>query len=315
MTDAEVDRGVEKLRANVESPNFVYAVGYSLEKVHSGVLCYLLNHHKNRCQLAADLWNRLTTSIEVEEVPGSCVTELTARREKKVGRYAMDLLVEFTDTRTHQVHYIVCEYKVDGSGDHGKQCNDIKEAWNEKKEYTRKPVRFGFVVTGGARFWDPPGQCDEKDIGFTTLKISDVKDLLDPYESVPLVQDYLSALADEEVRGRVAHKLPDKYWHDPSLLGYRGRDWWYAYYDILRHLLPKEMRWSIYNGGHNAVMCWKGSQGETAGDTWFELPHLGSLFCEFNDDSLKLKIAWDKEVVDASNPASHADRFYNRGLR
>jgi hypothetical protein len=305
VTDAEVGRAVVDLKENVKSPNFVYAVGYSLEKVHSGVLCHILNHGDQGDpdrSLAASLWNLLSDG---QEMPADDIRTVRACRERKIGpRTVGDMHIEIAMKKGETKH-ILCEYKVDGTGGHDDQCEQIRKAWVDNKNGNfAGETRFAFIVTGGARFWDAPSSST----GFKMLDLRAVRELFTSYTRVPLVRDYLSALTDEEVRGQVAHRLPDKYWDNRSLLGYRDRDWWYAYYDTLRHLLPDGMRWSIYSGGHNAVMCWEGSEDEATHDASFKLPDLGSLYCELNDASLKLKIAWDTEVQE-SLPV--ADRFYN----
>ena len=100
-----------KLNDHVKSPNFVYIVGYSLEKVHSGVLCSLLRSQAGP-QLAASLWNR----SHEEQVRSEDITVLRADREQRIGKAGIvDLVFAFADTRTKRTHHVVCEFKVDGT--------------------------------------------------------------------------------------------------------------------------------------------------------------------------------------------------------
>jgi len=303
MADRELDEVVDRLRTNVASPNFVYAVGYSLEKTHSGVLRHLLNHHPARHRLAADLWNRLADDGNGDQISWRDIEELSARREQKVGHYAVDLLVEFRNSRAQQVCNIICEYKVDGTGDHDaheSQCSGIRRAWEGAREYAGRPARFALVVTGGSRFWDRPR-------AFEFLDIDDLQSLLHKSASSwQLVAEYLAALDDEKARGRVACKLANVSWEVRQELGYRSYDWWYAYYDCLRRQIgPSPDWWWIYATRHNPVLCWKPAWEDRLGDL-SNVSRLGRLYCEFNEWRLILKIEWNEGRATPEN----AQRLY-----
>lgn len=304
MTETDARQVVKQLEKNVASPNFVYAVGYSLEKVHSGVLCHLLNHHKDRHrrQLAVDLWNALSKrrKMSVDDLDS-----VRAARERKVGpRTVVDLYVELV-MKSGERRCVLCEYKVDGTQNYVEQCQRIKEHWtNRENGDPEGDACFGFAAMGGARFWHPPDE-------FTMLGLDKVTRLLTPYSSIPLVGDYLSALDDEKLRREIAPCpfliAKKKRNGDLSALGFRGYDWWYAYYDTLRQKLPPD-EWEICSGGHNAVMTWSGSSpwAEYSGQ---QRCKRGAFYCEFNNWDLMLKIRWKEHNESENKP--WAKEFYD----
>jgi hypothetical protein len=232
------DQLVARLRKNVASTNFVYVVGYALEKVHSGVLANLINGQHGR-ELAASFWNALGEP----QVKATDLEQPEANREYKTGQHSVvDLVVSFKNKSTGLLHHIVYEYKVDGTSDHWhheQQCLAIRKNWELSHGHDLNC--FAFVTAGGSRFWMPP-PC------FKHVDLPLLQELLLPYDSVALIHEYLEALEDERIRGEIAPTVPLAD-NEKRQLGYRGYDWWYAFYSHLKKSMGTEREWSIYSGG------------------------------------------------------------------
>ena len=271
---------LKKLEENVRGMNFVYVVGYSLEKVHSGVLAALLNSHYG-VELAAALWNKVCAK---QPLSAKTITDVRAKREKKIGqRTVVDLIVTSKDAVGGKAHHVICEYKVDGTEKYLDQCKRIRNAWLERNPGTKDDSCFVLATMGGARFWDLPDN-------YRRLDIPDILDILKKHQDVPLVAQYTSALKDERLRGEIAADIADM--GNVQHLGYRDYDWWYAYYDALRNEFAERGDWRIYSGGHNPVLCWQPAWSSNKPNAK-NFCAFGRIFCEFNRGEFRLKIEWN----------------------
>ena len=278
-----------RLRDHVKSPNFVYVVGYSLEKVHSGVMVNLVNGPHGR-DLVASFWNTLCS----QPIAAMDLEQPIAVREYKTGsRSVVDLLVSFQNNQTGRKHHLLCEYKVEGTQDHKGQCQRFRNNW--ESSHPDEPTCFAFITTGGARYWTPPpSSC------FQHVDLPDLVSLLSPYRSIPLVHDYIEALEDEQLRGNIASAITGLSSDEEPRLGYRGYSWWYAYYHSLRSMLGTPQDWDIYSGTHNPVMCWQPSWKWEVSDSPNKCS-IGMFYCEFNYSSLLLKLAWHDGAGTSAN--------------
>lgn len=284
---------VQSLRENVSGFNFVYTVGYALEKVHSGLLGAVLNSEAG-AEVASRLWN--LNGSGGQRIPAGDVTGLEVARECPTGRRGVvDLVASFTNKQSGKKCHIVCEYKVDGTGNHAKQCETYMNNWNQAHE--GEDSRYRFITAGGARFWKSPKK------PFQQVDIPELMKLLEPAADIPLVSDYIAALQDELDRAEIAPEVGDQ---EDAPLGYRGYDWYYAYYDHLRKQLECAQEWSIYSGGHNAVMNWTPSWTREEGRGARKACELGVAYCEFNNRPFVLKMAWDPKPSKED-----VERFYD----
>lgn len=292
MPSEESTASIETLRQRVRSMNFVYAVGYSLEKVHSGVLFTLLRSPEHGPRLVSSLWNELSDSVRVSsrDIPSD---KICVGREKKIAKGCVpDMVLTFRNSRTDEVHHIVFEYKVDGTSGYERQCRHTRESFLKNHPDDEPRTLFVFATMGGCRFWKRPE-------GFLRLDIGDLLEILDEWRDEELVRQYLVALGDEVQRGKLASIALDLWKDDENKreLGYRGYDWWYAYYDALRNGFSSPKEWEIYTGGHNPVLNWApafGSELNGANECPF-----GTIYCEFNWDKFIIKLAWHDGNKDA----------------
>jgi len=272
------DHVFDALKRHLVEPGFVYAVGYSLEKLHSGVLAQMLKE-PDRKDLFASLWKLVSPD---EQLLPDKIVEVKVTREHKLGKGCVIDLFAVASLGDQHYRRLFCEYKVDGTGDHDVQCARIKST--AAKKYPpdlNKRSAFALVTPGGAAFWDVP--CE-----FRKLDIVDLLQLLQPWESAALlVKAYLSALRDEELRRKIVGTAITLSPDARRELGYRGYDVWYDYYGVLKPLLPNPNDWRIFAASHNAVMTWEPSwQGKIAESR----NPSGWLYCEMSEDKLCLKI-------------------------
>ena len=260
--------------------NFVYVVGYSLEKVHSGVLARLVDGPHGSAVVAA-FWNALCP----QPIAPEDVKQPKAVREHKIGpRAVVDLLISFRNNQTGEKHHLVCEYKVEGTGNHDGQCQRFRDHWESK--HPDEPTCFAFITTGGARFWTPPPpSC------FQHVDLPALLKLLSPYREHRLVHDYTEALEDEQLRGALAPAVAGLSPAEKRELGYRSYSWWYAYYHALRTKFAAPQEWDIYSGTRNPVMRWRPSWAWKDEESRNKCP-FGMFYCEFNRSSLMLKFGW-----------------------
>ncbi|MEN6506223.1 MAG: hypothetical protein ABFD92_16940 [Planctomycetaceae bacterium] len=171
MTAECLEQTVSLLRTHVKSPSFVYAVGYALEKVHSGVMAHLVNGEHGR-ELAAAIWNLLNPAAKIVV---DDMEQPTAEREYRIAKGSViDLRIRFHHKRTGQTHWILCEYKVEGTGNHDRQCQAFHDGWIAGP-HGDEPTTYAFVTLGGARFWRPPSPPSP----FHHVDIPDVVNLLE----------------------------------------------------------------------------------------------------------------------------------------
>ncbi|MCC6909168.1 MAG: hypothetical protein IT430_14595 [Phycisphaerales bacterium] len=280
----------ERLQRNVSSQNYVYAVGYSLERVHSGTLAACLRAD-DECSKAigAALWNwpdgsglhpHQISHVEVQHefklAPG-CVTDLV-----------VTLHAEGTTRR------IVMEYKVDGTGGHEDQCL-------RTSRHSQAADRVYFVTLGGAEFLDGPDRWKGEGHRAVHFRLNHMVELLQPQcLRRALLPAYLEALHDEQLRREhcfALAQLAESNSRCASKLGYRRFDWWYAAYEHLRNWLPaaEQNHWSIWSGTNNAVMNWRlgfdGPQRDCGG-----IDGTGSLYIEVRNDRLVGCVAWSEQA-------------------
>ena len=296
-----LDTRKNALRAHVGAPNFVYVVGYSLERTHSGVLTWLLRAQETRRHAAAELWNH--ASPDGPSVSAEDIREVTARHEAGISKKAgfLDLLVEL---KIDKPRWLLVEYKVDGSGDHDRQCKAFRDEWLSSEGHDEESSRFLLVTTGGARFWDTPEH-------WAQLEIRRLHKILEPWADIPLIGDYREALEDERVRGDIALETvaPAMGKEEAARLGYRLYDRWYAYYHSLRKLFPAPCDWAIYSGGRNPVLNWSPAWPPHSQSSRTECS-LGRLYCEFNWSRFFVKLAWKEGVErDAERLYAGVDRL------
>jgi hypothetical protein len=271
------------------SQNFVDVVGFQLEKVHTGVIAWLLDSD-NSVVPARDkilvLSRFLLASLQEDDISTiSPIKEYSFGRRRRI-----DLVVRVIDNKS-DTHYLLIEFKTDSDVD-VKQLQQSRDAFLEKIPNT---VCSFFILTLGASQFTYQHKAEKiKELGFVTLDILQTRRIFSDLSikgKNKIYDDWCNALEKEEVRcstiDQVLHSMEhpwdDRLWKGGYRLGFPV---FYIFYGKLREQLDNGpfKNWAIYSGSNNPVMNWqdgwlqKGSGNEAL-----------SLYWEFNWSSLVLK--------------------------
>ena len=269
--------------------NFVDIVGYQLEKIHTGVIAWLLD--SERSPLPVHEQAVLVRKLAPDLLKGKEVTSTKAIREYSFGRsLRIDLVLE-TVLKDQTKICVLIECKTD-SDVSVNQLEKTKEAFS-----TNNPnVPFSVIVlaVGAGQFTLMHQLQDIQSHGFHAI---DVPRALDIFSSLsiagttPIYDDWIDSLRAEHNRGDQIDKALgglDDPWNTRLLkTGYRtGFPVFYMFYDKLRVFLDKGpfQGWDIYSGRNNPVLNWQegwipvGSENDAF-----------SLYWEFNWDAFCLK--------------------------
>jgi len=268
------------------SENFVDVVGYQLEKIHTGVIAWLLDSGRSplpirdQAQIARELGAVFPEGAELETI--------TATREYSFGRRLLiDLVLElkFKDDRKT---YVLIEYKTD-SDVRVDQLNKSEEAFSSKNPGI--PYSVTVLALGAGQFTLKHQLPEILKSGYHALDLIKVLEIFSNLPIAPacnIYHDWVTSLQAEHARTENIIDIlsnVDNPWH-VSLMdaGYRrGFPIFYLIYDKLRDYLEKGpfQKWAIYSGSHNPVMNWQ--------DGWLPKSKNINLYWEFNWDALCLK--------------------------
>ncbi len=274
----------EKVSWEERLDNFVDVVGFQLEKVHTGVIAWLLDSHSS--PLSRGQRALVLTKLIGEQVAEADAAEVTETREYSFGRrMRVDLVLDLGGRR-----YVVVECKTD-SDVREDQLRKTRDAFPKARPDAE--CSFLLVALGASQFTYRPGHMEE--LGWRAI---DVPGALRIFSGLSvkgnrIYDDWIDALQREDLRcsnidkalAGIESPWDERLWRQGYRLGFPV---FYAYYDKLRqHLDRGEFKaWSISSGANNPEMSWD------AGWVWLkqEPPEeqLG-LFWEFNWQSLILK--------------------------
>lgn len=243
--------------------NFVDIVGYQLEKVHTGVIAWLLDSDRSPLSLAeqVQLSEKLAPSLFQQKID---VQEITAIQEFSFGRHLrIDLVLELY-LRGGDKSYILIECKTDSDV----RIEQLKQSEAAFKQRDPNAPYFVIVLATGAGQFTVTGQLQEiRNLGYQAITLSEAINLFTGLSIAgrnKIYDDWLAALKAESDRAfqvdEALAKVKDPWDSELSRSGYRtGFPLYYMFYDKIRaqiELGPFRM-WDIYSGSNNPVMNWR----------------------------------------------------------
>ncbi|MGP8284773.1 MAG: PD-(D/E)XK nuclease family protein [Desulfomonilaceae bacterium] len=243
--------------------NFVDIVGYQLEKVHTGVIAWLLDDERSPLPLIerVQLVQKLAPSLFQQKIN---VGQISAFQEFSFGRrLRIDLVLEL-HLEGDAKSYILIECKTD-SEVRTEQLQQSEAAF--KQRYPNVPY-FIIVLAVGAGQFTVTGQLQEiQKLGYQSIDLTAAINLFTGLSIIgknKIYDDWIAALSAERYRSSQVENVlgsAANCW-DPNLSksGYRyGFPLFYMFYDKIR--IQLEMGpykdWDIYSGSNNPVMNWK----------------------------------------------------------
>lgn len=274
--------------------NFVNVVGYQFERVHTGVIKWILDSQNNSVTITEkyDVLKKLvsfcgkTISFKSDEISSiTCLPEYSFGRKRKI-----DLVIKINLT-TGDSKYIVIEMKVDSipynSQLDGSFVDFMSDVTNDID------TCFMLFLFGTSQMCKATtSSC------FTTCRLDDIINIFSNLQTVEKVYtDWIASLLEEKNRCENVMDLLDEvnsiddsdFWISK---GYRVKFplFYYLYHHLKSTASNTLNEWEIYSGGNNPVMNWTpGWETSTYKDQAIEY------YWEFNYQSLVLKSKVDKD--------------------
>lgn len=275
------------------SNNFVDIVGYQLERVHTGVIAWMLDWSNPNVtpQQKYGILSRIYAAAG-EPIPFGLpnIRSIVCRPEYAFGRRRkIDLVVQIglnDDTFKH----LVMEMKVD-SIPYEDQLLGTREDFQSDPAHTPGSALFLLLLFGSSQV------CAHLDPhSFTLLRVPDILDIFAaPSLNHHVYSDWIEALQNEMQRAshlqsriRLAPSMSlDE--HDEQYWKRQGYRLWfplfYYMYDELKSYSTRQNEWIIEGGGNNPVMNWR--------DGWLTKTVYGypvQFYWEFNYQEFVLKV-------------------------
>ncbi|KOP81265.1 PD-(D/E)XK nuclease family protein [Cytobacillus solani] len=274
--------------------NFVSLIGYQLEKIHTGVIRWMLDSKntnvsvETKYKILRRMFNMTKNPInfQIHEISAiSCFPEYSFGRKRKI-----DLVVKI-DLFQKPAKYIVIEMKVD-SLPYSAQLEGTKNDFFESTHCQPEDATFILMLFGSSQVCEVP-ELHQFHL-FRLFEIIEVFNGL-PIEDV-IYKQWIDSLFEEENR-RIdiladLDAAPDiwnmEYWKDK---GYRTPfPLFYYLYDHLKMKSKRSKEWEIYSGQNNPVMNW--TNGALHKDI---LGHPVKFYWEFNYDEFVLKVRLNED--------------------
>ena len=276
------------------SENFVDIIGFQLEKVHTGVISWLLdteNHSASMSDKIVILNKLLNSSLQDDDV-----IKIKPVQEYSFGRSRrIDLVVEIINKRSN-ARYLLIECKTD-SDVNKNQLEESKKAFLKQKP--NADCSFFVLTLGASQFTYQHIANDIKTLEFVVLDLSKTREIFSHLSiegKSTIYDDWCDALEREEIRSSTIDQVFSDIGNMKNLknseqklkkLGYRlGFPIFYTFYAKLREQLENGpyKNWAIFSGSNNPVMDWQDGNVEKGfGDESL------LLYWEFNWHSLTLK--------------------------
>jgi len=280
---------IEQKRMYRIADNFVDIVGYQHEKIHTGMIAWLLDSERSPLTLLEQ--TAVISKLAPDISQGAKFTTVKATREYSFGRrLRIDLVLEMNredQTKT----YLLIECKTDSDV----RVDQLKRSAQEfSKENPNVPFSVIILTVGVGQFTLAHQLQEIQCLGFHAIDLTRVLEIFSDLSiagTTGLYDDWIASLRAEHARtiqiDKALAKL-DGPW-DARLLkaGYRtGFPVFYMFYDKLRAYLDEGrfQRWSIYSGSNNPVMNWQ--------DGWITVGSEDDaieLYWEFNKNAFCLK--------------------------
>lgn len=274
--------------------NFVNVVGYQFERVHTGVIKWILDSRNQSVSLSDkysvikrlfDFCNKPINfnSNQIQSI--NCIPEYSFGRKRKI-----DLVIEIYLT-SGETKYIVIEMKVD-SIPYEEQLNGTFSDFTDSVTANDQNICFMLFLFGSSQVCEIPSNHV-----FSVCRVDNIIKLFSKL-NIPekIYLDWLESLNEELSRfNNLMNVLPLTYniwdyefWKD---YGYRPPfSLFYYFYHYLKEQSSKPLDWNIYSGSNNPVMNW--SPG------WQELNYKGKpvlFYWEFNYQDFVLKVNIDEQ--------------------
>lgn len=263
--------------------SLIHVVGYSLEKVHTGILAMLLEFNGPPSNLQFHL---LGLFLELAPELRPQIIGCRTYREFKFGSNRADLVI-IIDTGEHRVRGCCVEAKVD-SNIRIEQLEQLRRKSSGTFVNSREvDWSFAVLAIGASRFTVPErGLGEWKLVGPSS--IAGALDGKQETHGLQILSDWLQALLVEiGLRDRV--QFPPHGSRDAETRKFGHARWYYAY-DSFRSMFSEpgpaiDKKFNIYGVGHNAV-C---NESPSSGSSWNSLGKGSLFFWEFNSGDLFLK--------------------------
>ncbi|MCL1695809.1 MULTISPECIES: PD-(D/E)XK nuclease family protein [unclassified Lysinibacillus] len=283
------------------SNNFVNIVGYQLEKVHTGVISWILDTENKTVslQIKFEIIRRIykmcnkAIDFQLNEIKNiNCFPEYSFGRKRKI-----DLVIKI-DLFNSTPRYLVIEMKVD-SIPTSDQLQGTQFDFNQKNVSDQNNVLFLLFLFGSAQV------CEQPELyNFNLFRLPWI---LEVFAGFPIEEyiykDWIASLENENLRKiHIKSELENapEIWDDSYWKKKRYRTWFPLFYYIYHELKCHSKRfeeWDIYSGQNNPVMNWR--NGCLHKDI---LGHPIKFYWEFNYEDFVLKA-----MIDEHNKLSHDD--------
>ena len=277
--------------------NFVDIVGYQLEKIHTGMIAWLLDSDRSPLPLLEQ--TAVIKKLAPDILQGVELTKVKAIREYSFGRRRRIDLVLKMNRKDREDYYLLIECKTD-SDVSVDQLEQSAEAFSENNPNV--PFSVIVLTVGAGQFTLTHQLLDIHRRAFHAIDLSRALEIFSALSiagTTSTYDDWVAALQAERTRTIQIDKTRaglDDPW-DARLLktGHRiGFSVFYMLYDKLRAHLDKGhfQGWDIYSGSNNPVMNWKkgwvkvGSENDAI-----------ELYWEFNWDAFCLKAAIEERTA------------------
>ena len=277
--------------------NFVDIVGYQLEKIHTGVIAWLLDSERSPLPLLEQ--TAVIAKLAPDILQGVEITKAKAIREYSFGRRRrIDLVLEMNrKDRTKTYLLIECKTDSDVSVD---QLKKSAKAFSANSPNV--PFSVIVLAVGAGQFTLTHQLLDIQRLEFHTidlLRALEIFSKLSIAGTTSTYDDWITSLQAEHTRTIQVDKALAELDHpwDARLhkAGYRtGFSVFYMLYDKLRAHLDKGLfqGWDIYSGSNNPVMNWKNG--------WIKVGPKSdaiALYWEFNWDAFCLKAELEEQTA------------------
>lgn len=274
--------------------NYVSIVGYQFERIHTGVICWILDT-KNKLvsfDVKVEALRRIYRMCgkqlpfsQDELVSIVCKPEYSFGRKRKI-----DLVIEIE--LAHQTtKYLVIEMKVDSIPYSGQLEGSVNDFF-QKKRCDPDDALFLLFLFGTSQV------CEEPSLhSFTAFRLPEILEVFSGLSIQHYIYDHWIDALQEELNcllniSQALEQAPDiwdeAYWKE---LGYRPMFplFYYIYHD-LKNASTRHKEWTIYSGGNNPVMNWKNGSLDKV---LFGYPV--KFYWEFNYQEFVLKVQLSSE--------------------
>ncbi|RLD09603.1 hypothetical protein DRI50_11985 [candidate division KSB1 bacterium] len=265
---------------NCFSTNLIEIIGYQIEKVHSGILAWLINSKNTQIPIEkkVDLINKIS-SKKIDSYPDTIKTYLEWAKGRSI---KVDLVIECKYENVTKV--LGLEFKVDSIPN--KEQLEITERIL-KKEYRDADIEVILVLMGVSA--KATRDCD---VGkYKIIRLNDFLSYLDDVhiQNIEIWKEAIEAELQRHKKILAEIQKSDSIWSLKEELIDKGYRWpfpvFYLLYAILRDDFLKSNDWAIYSGSNNPVM--------NAKDSWKEIDGV-DIYVEFCWESLFIKCGnWD----------------------